>query len=367
MFLSRCQAKSMEVIKANQAATGAYVASPSFAPYRYAWLRDGSFTAYAMDRMGQHESAGQFFRWCDFVLRKYEGKARSAIASAAAGKKSDSTSQTFLHARYTAEGEEVDGEWGNFQLDGYGAWLWSLSQHARMTESVELVMQLRPSIELTIDYLQAIWQLPHFDCWEEHGDRVHLSTLAAVYGGCQAIAPFLPERAAAIESFCARIKRLMLTKGVKDGCFTKSIGFPEIDASLLWLSVPFGVVDVDDIRMVQTVMAIERQLLAGCGVHRYADDSYYGGGQWILLSAWLGWYYAKRGEREKADKMLGWIEGRFTESGLPEQVQDRLLAPDFYQGWLERSGRPADPLLWSHAMHLILSAESGDQKKYHHG
>jgi GH15 family glucan-1,4-alpha-glucosidase len=359
LFLSDDQAKSVEVIKANQAATGAYVASPAFPPYRYAWLRDDSFIAYAMDRMGQHDSASRFYRWCDFVLRNYEGKARSAIASAAAGKKIVSSSQPFLHARYTAEGAEVEGEWGNFQLDGFGAWLWSLSEHVRMTENVELVMQLRPSIELTIDYLQACWQLPHFDCWEEFGDRIHLSTLAAVYGGCQAIAPYLPERAPAIESFCAQIKRLVLTEGVKNGSFTKSIGYPSIDASLLWLSVPFEVVDVHDIRMVQTVLAIERELLSGCGVHRYADDTYYGGGQWILLSAWLGWYYAKRGERGKTAKMLAWIEERFTDSGLPEQVQDRLLAPDFYQAWLNRAGRPANPLLWSHAMHLILAAEIG--------
>jgi GH15 family glucan-1,4-alpha-glucosidase len=359
LFLSDYQAKSVEVIKASQAATGAYAASPAFVPYQYAWLRDGSFIAYAMDRVGEHDSACRFYRWCGLVLQKYEGKARSAIASAAAGKKIAGLGQPFLHARYTLEGAEAAGEWGNFQPDGYGAWLWSLAQHARMTEQAELVIQLRPSIELTIDYLQACWQLPHYDCWEEFGDRIHLATLAAVYGGCQAIAPYLPERAAAIESICAQIKHLVLTEGVENGCFAKSIGYPSIDASLLWLAVPFEVADVRDIRMAQTVLAIERELLSGCGVHRYADDTYYGGGQWILLSAWLGWYYAKCGEREKAARMLAWIEERFTGSGLPEQVQDRLLAPDFYRIWIERAGRPAHPLLWSHAMHLILAAEIG--------
>jgi hypothetical protein len=27
-------------------------------------------------------------------------------------------------------------------------------------------------------------------------------------------------------------------------------------------------------------------------VRRYLGDSYYGGGNWILLTAWLGWYRA---------------------------------------------------------------------------
>ena len=29
----------------------------------------------------------------------------------------------------------------------------------------------------------APWQSPNYDCWEEHRERVHVSTLAALYGG----------------------------------------------------------------------------------------------------------------------------------------------------------------------------------------
>jgi len=28
-------------------------------------------------------------------------------------------------------------------------------------------------------------------------------------------------------------------------------------------------------------------------MHRYADDTYYGGGEWVLLATWLGWYYVE--------------------------------------------------------------------------
>ena len=41
--------RSIDIIKENQAASGAYVASPSFPTYHYCWLRDGSYIAYAMD------------------------------------------------------------------------------------------------------------------------------------------------------------------------------------------------------------------------------------------------------------------------------------------------------------------------------
>jgi hypothetical protein len=43
---------NIHVILANQAARGAYVASPAFPTYRYCRSRDGAFIAYAMGLVG---------------------------------------------------------------------------------------------------------------------------------------------------------------------------------------------------------------------------------------------------------------------------------------------------------------------------
>ncbi|MCK9906095.1 hypothetical protein MXD81_09950, partial [Microbacteriaceae bacterium K1510] len=114
-----------------------------------------------------------------------------------------------------------------------------------------------------------------------------------------------------------------------------------------------------DNRMIQTVHTIERDLCIGYGVHRYRGDTYYGGGIWLLLSAWLGWYYARTGERERAVDVLRWLESKWTENGLPEQLQEHLFSPEAYSKWIDRAGQPATPLLWSHAMYLILACELG--------
>ena len=132
-----------------------------------------------------------------------------------------------------------------------------------------------------------------------------------------------------------------------------------MDASLLWLTLPYGLVEVDDPFMQRTVQSIERELLTGHGVHRYADDTYYGGGQWLLLSSWLGWYYARTGRSEQARQIADWIASKRKPTGLPEQVQEHLLFPHEYTAWVERSGEPAVPLLWSHAMYLVLASELG--------
>lgn len=352
--------ESIQIILQHQAKAGAYLASPAFAHYRYAWLRDGAFTAYAMNRVGQHESAGRFYEWCDGVLRKHEQKARAAIDAVNAGDTGGRTgSDRFLHTRYTVGGEEVVGDWGSFQLDGYGTWLWGLAEHVEASGDATCIQRLAPSIELTLDYLTACWRLPNFDCWEEWGDRVHPVTLAAIYAGVKAMGPHLPERAGELARLGETIRDFVLEHGTSDGQFIKSVGHAVVDASLLWLTLPYGLVEVDDPFMQRTVQSIERELLTGHGVHRYADDTYYGGGQWLLLSSWLGWYYVRTGRSEQARQIADWIVSKRKPAGLPEQVQEHLLSPHAYTAWVERAGEPAVPLLWSHAMYLVLASELG--------
>ncbi len=53
--------------------------------------------------------------------------------------------------------------------------------------------------------------------------------------------------------------------------------------------------------------------------------------------------------------MLNWIENKADPEGnLPEQVSDHLLTPEHYEPWLNKWGPVASPLLWSHAMYILL-------------
>ncbi|TGU42129.1 glycoside hydrolase family 15 protein, partial [Mesorhizobium sp. M00.F.Ca.ET.186.01.1.1] len=73
----------------------------------------------------------------------------------------------------------------------------------------------------------------------------------------------------------------------------------------------------------------------------------------------LGWYYVRAGKTDRAQEILDWIVAKRAAAGLPEQVQEHLLAPEQYAAWVERAGQPAVPLLWSHAMFLVLADELG--------
>jgi GH15 family glucan-1,4-alpha-glucosidase len=340
---------SVDVILKNQAPSGAYLASPAFSQYGYCWLRDGSFTAYAMDRAGCHDSAGRFFSWVAATLAKHAAKAERALASPASALGPDD----YLHTRYTADGDEAPDEWTNFQLDGYGTWLWALSEHLDLSGDRGLAEELAPAIDLSVRYLCGLWDRPNFDYWEEHGDKVHVATLASIYGGLQAAEKMRP--GSVDEKAAGAVRAYVLAHGVADGHLVKYVGTDAVDASLLAASTPFRLLQPTDALMIATAKRIERDLAHDGGVHRYLLDTYFGGGQWTLLSAWLGWYFAEAGDPERGRRYLEWVAAQVNECGdLPEQVNGHLLAPDREAEWKKRWGPVAVPLLWAHAMYIIL-------------
>jgi len=368
--------KSIDIIVHNQSEWGSYIASPEFSNYHYCWLRDGSFIAYAMDCVGQHASAAAFFHWVDRTIQRYSSKVDQIELAVREG--TDISRDAILHTRFTLDGHEgtMDNTWGDFQIDGYGTWLWALAQHVRKTGNYPLLAELSPSVKITIRYLALTWKLPNYDCWEEHPDFMHPYSLACVYSGLNEIAMLISEGKLQdvdfdVAGLATEIRGFILRYGVVNGRLIKHIQPAQgdqpakpvtqsaVDSSLLGMVFPFNVLDPRDPLMVSTVDEIEKKLhrIDG-GVYRYGADVYYGGGEWILLTAWMAIHNLRLGKRDLAIKMMTWIEDQADEQGnLPEQVSDHLLAPAHFDEWLKKWGPIASPLLWSHAMYLILYQE----------
>ncbi len=391
--------RSIEIILANQSPSGAYVASPNFPTYHYCWFRDGSLTAYAMDLVGQHESAARFHAWAARAVNQRAEVIRRGVAKAAASQPKNAPMQVLsdpsrllrdpkgelretdiLHTRLTLEGEDgAEVGWGNFQMDGFGTWLWALEQHHHLS-CQPLPPACMEAAGRVVEYLSALWRYPCYDCWEEFPDKIHPYTLSAIYGGLKDYLNLTTETqrtqrfninqpgdlsVSVVNKTLGEIKAYIEEHFVCGGHFVKFEGQPEVDASLLGMAVPYGVVPPDDPRMQATAAEIERTLRCGSaagvhtyGVHRYAADNYYGGGEWILLSAWLGWYYAQLDAPDSPAKiaaLLAWIEAQADPEGnLPEQVPTNLNDPSYYSHWLAKWGPIANPLLWSHAEYIIL-------------
>lgn len=344
----------LAVILDGQAPSGAYVASPTFSQYGYSWLRDGAWIAYAMDCAGQHVSAGAFYRWVGQTILGQQERLTGLLHKLAQGLPVEESD--YLPTRFTLDGAiDYSVKWENFQLDGYGTWLWGLAEHLNFTHDRVLWAEVQPAVQLTVQYLAALWPSPNYDCWEENRQQIHTATLAALYGGLRAIQSLdetlvPPDLPVAIQHYA------LTTLVAPEGHFMKFLGNNEVDASLLWVGLPYRLVELGDPRFLKTLAKIEQDLYyPEGGVYRYRADTYFGGGEWILLAAWLGWAYLELGHRAKAEAILRWIEAQAQANGdLPEQVSGHLLAPSRYQEWETRWGKVASPLLWSHAMYLIL-------------
>jgi GH15 family glucan-1,4-alpha-glucosidase len=349
---------SLRIIRENQHDSGAYVACPHFASYRYCWFRDGSFIADAMSRVGDYRSAEAFFDWCARVLLGRAAAVRDLIERGEVDAVSD---EELLRCRFTIEGEADEVTWEHFQLDGYGTWLWALSEHL-VRSGRDVKPAWHDAAQLTSDYLEVFWRRPCADWWEEHPDKNHVSTLAALYAGLRCIARAgvleKPQQLRALLNATA-IRDQILWHGVHDSHLCKWLGTSAIDGSLLACIVPFDVVDPPDPVARETVHVVEQTLLVG-GVHRYLGDIYYGGGEWLLLSALLGWNQLAQGRRADALAQLCWIADQANPAGeLPEHVAGTLVVPRLRAEWIERAGPVASPLLGSHAMFLTLATELG--------
>ncbi len=351
--------RSLEIIHDGQAPTGAFIAAPTFGQYRYAWLRDGAFIAEALDLVGGLAAAARFHAWvAAVVLAAADGIERS-IAAVADG---DSPGPAdYLHCRYRVDGSAGPDEWPTFQLDGPGIWLWSLAHHASCGGTVGVESRLAAG--LVTRYLAALWDHPSFDAWEEFPDHVHTSTLAGILAGLRAARELrIPSStdAAVSAAEAGIVGRLMSGQD----SMTKWAGNEAVDASLLWTAVPYGLFEPQSPLFAATLERIETELVStDGGVHRYVDDTYYGGGEWPLLTAGLGRVYLRRAgpdDRDRAARCLAWVEAQAgAVQALPEQVPTRALHPERIAEWERSWGPSASPLLWSHAAYLALRSELG--------
>lgn len=334
---------SVDVIVGHQAPSGAYPASPNYPTYRYCWFRDGSFIARAMDVRDRPDSSSRFHDWAAGVVRARADLVERAVSDP------ESRPRAFLHTRYRLDGTEGEEEWANFQLDGFGTWLWSLQQHV-VDSGVTLSDPWREAADLAAAYLAAHWNQPCYDLWEEFPEHLHTYTLGAIHAGLTAHRRLTGRDHGGVVS---AIEDLLAKEGKVDGRLVKFLGGAEVDASLLALGLPYGLFDPDGPTMAGTVAAIEEQLANG-GVRRYPTDTFYGGGQWVLLTAWLAWHHRRVGNHDRAEELLAWVEDQADADGhLPEQVSASVNDPGSIEPWIERWGEVAKPLLWSHAMYLL--------------
>jgi GH15 family glucan-1,4-alpha-glucosidase len=150
---------------------------------------------------------------------------------------------------------------------------------------------------------------PDSGIWEYRGrTHVHTYSAAMCWAGCSRLAAIashlgLHDRAAQWTEAASRIHDTLMDKAwsEKRGSFTAGFGLDDLDASVLLLPET-GVIEPNDPRFIKTVAAIERELLRGKHVMRYANEDDFGMPEAAFLTCryWLidAWWWI--GRREEA-------------------------------------------------------------------
>ncbi len=349
-YLEGLVGSSVKSILNNQNSAGAIVASPDFAEYHFCWLRDASFCSYALDLVSESSASARYHEW---VRRAVEGICPLMTEVTDAHRRGEELNADKMPpARFSMDGSMVHDDWPNFQIDGYGTWLWSLEQHLKLSGRSTLPGEFFRVVRTVSDYLNEFAMTSCFDVWEENGTDRHTSTLASIFGGLMAGGRMLEDDL--LESRAEEVREFIVTLGRENGHFTKSNANDDVDGSIVWLSTPFGVIESSDSLFTTTVSLIRSRLMLDGGIRRYPTDVYFGSGAWPVLTASLGWHFVNAGNYEEAGRCLDWVIGKFQEGLLGEQFGGESRDRPNYDLWVNRWGVPAQDLMWSHAMFIIL-------------
>lgn len=309
--------------------------------YHYVWPRDAAYICVAAKILKIKNIQEPYFNW---LLTRPEDFAKEGL----------------LYGNYSTNGRLNNS---SFQPDQAGTTLWAIYDFYK-NNLREAQKKQELLIRRLADGLCADWQGKYFfhnttDLWEESYRKTstkmennHTYSLAACAQGL-----LLANKIIKNESWEKTAKE-MLAKiydayDKKKKYFVRNhgkINDYNIDASLLGLVYPFEIVKSKEPKMVNTVAAMEKNIVENGGLHRYQFDYYdgegsaqEGGGAWPLLNFWLSIYFCLKGDKKKAAKYYCWVLDKIDENCfIPEQIFS-----DFRQG--------IKPLGWSHAMFVVAS------------
>src|SRR6185312_10886120 len=300
--------------------TGAVVAAPTTslpeAPrgernwdYRFCWMRDASFTLWALHALGLDWEADDFVQYVADLDRNGDGSLQ--IMYGLRGQK-DLEEHTLTHLKGYEGSRPVrvgNGAFAQRQNDVYGAVLDSVYLHSKNRDHIP--ERLRPVLQDQVECAARIWREPDQGIWEGRGEPKHYVTsklmcwvaldrgarLAQRLGQEDLIEPW--------QSLAAEIKKDILEHGVSErGVFRQHYDTDALDASTLLVPL-FRFLPADDERVRATVKAIKEELTENGLVLRYrtesTDDGLHGEeGTFLICSFWLVSALSEIGEAYEA-------------------------------------------------------------------
>ncbi len=314
--------------------TGAVLAAPTTSlpetpggernwDYRYSWIRDSTFSLWALHTLGFDQEARDFMR---FIVNVCREDSDLQIMYGIGGEK-DLTERTLDHLSGYGGARPVrigNGAFDQRQNDVWGALLDSIYLHEKALRGTGTPADrqlIRHQVEAAIE----AWPNPDQGIWESRGEPQHyvsskLMIWVAVDRGARLARSLgFEEVAEEWERTADRFKVEILERGVRDGVFRQHYDTDALDASILLLPL-LRFLPPDDPRVRATVEAVAEDLTEHGLVLRYkvqeTDDGLSGEeGTFLICSFWLVSALSEIGEQARArtlcERLLessGWLD-----------------------------------------------------------
>jgi alpha,alpha-trehalase len=301
--------------------------------YRYAWVRDASFTLQALWVAACPDEADRFFDYlADAAATQVQAGGDLQIMFGIGGE-TDLTERELPHLagwRGSAPVRVGNGAWCQRQIDVYGE---LLDAAQRLPEQLDrLGSNTKRFLADLADLAAARWHEKDQGIWEIRGEARHFlySKLMCWVALDRAIALAdrldAGERVERWKHVRDQIADAILTEGWSDtaNAFTQSFGSDELDASSLMMTI-VGFLPATDPRMKATIDSIADRLTDDHGlVYRYrAHDGLEGEeGSFLLCTFWLAEALARAGELDRATAIMQRAVGFATDLGLLAEEVD---------------------------------------------
>jgi GH15 family glucan-1,4-alpha-glucosidase len=300
--------------------------------YRYCWLRDATFTLYALQTAGFTEEAKAWRQW---LVRAVAGTpSQMQIMYGVAGERRlTEFTVGWLHGYGGAAPVRIgNAAAGQRQLDVYGEVLDSFYQSRRLgLASWDAAWDLEREL---IKYLVTIWDEPDEGIWEVRGGArqfTHSKVMAwvAMDRAVRSVEEFgLSGTVDTWRKLRATIHDQVCRSGYNEelGSFVQSYGTADLDASLLLLPL-VGFLPPEDPRIRGTVAAIEKRLMRDGLVARYdtgttVDGLPGGEGVFLACSFWLADNYVLQGRYDDGRRLFERLLALRNDVGLLAEEYD---------------------------------------------
>ena len=298
--------------------------------YRYAWVRDASFTIQALWVAACPDEANEFFNYVTTSAAGSLDRGGDLQIMFGVGGEHDLTERELPNLEGWRDSAPVrvgNGAWNQRQLDVYGELLAAvhrLSDHVfdptsrvgpaadpdKWGAPPDLAPATRRFFVELADTAARRWHEKDQGIWEIRGEPRHflyskLMCWVALDRAVDLAGPLdASDRVEAWKQTQSQIREAILTKGWSDraNVFTQSFGSDELDASTLMLPL-VGFLPGDEPRVVSTIKATEERLTDKRGlVYRYRSQDGLEGeeGTFLLCTFWLAQALASSGQAARA-------------------------------------------------------------------